>query len=147
MGRAYRLAGAIVAETSGEHYLVGQTKQPCDYRAHGFEAPPEPPGGEASTRPFARLSPAREREGAGDAKLGGTCLEIDCEGEDLARMLADRFLIARNGSVSERLWRLVVGGGDPDAELPSDAVVDARWLGAMPSAIWAVVRDTVLRCT
>ena len=136
MGRAYRLAGAIVAETGAEHYLVGNTKQPCDYRAHGFEPPVEV---DPTKRPFVRLARA------GEVKLEGTFLELDRDGEDLARTLADRFLIERNGSVSERLWRLVVGLGNPDAE-PPDGSVDARWLGAMPPAIWKVIREAVLRC-
>ena len=42
-------------------------------------------------------------------------------------------LIERNGSVSERLWRLVMRA-DPDGdEPPAEAVVDARWLGEMPA--------------
>ncbi len=137
MGRAYRLAGAIVAETGAEHYLVGNTKEPCDFRAYGFEPPVEV---DAKKRVFVRLA----RTGA--AKLDGTFLEIDREGEDLARTLAERFVIERNGSVSERLWRMVVCAGDPDADPPADPAVDARWLGAMPAGIWKVVRDSVLRC-
>jgi|HubBroStandDraft_1064217.scaffolds.fasta_scaffold1133281_1 hypothetical protein len=137
MGRAYRLAGAIVAETGDEHYLVGSTKEPCDFRAHGFESPVEI---DAKSRPFVRLPRA------GEARLAGTFLELDAEGEDLPRTLADRFLIERNGSVSERLWRLVVCLGDADADPPREAAVDARWLGAMPSSIWKLVRDSVLRC-
>jgi hypothetical protein len=137
MGRAYRLAGAIVAETGADHYLVGNTKQPCDYRAHGFEPPVEL---DATKCPFVRL--VRD----GQVKLGGAYLELDGEGEELAGTLADRFLIDRNGSVSERLWRLVVGLGDLDADPPALAAVDARWLGAMPPGIWKLVRDTVLRC-
>jgi hypothetical protein len=136
MGRAYRLAGAIVAETRGEYFLVGNTKEPCDFPAHGFELPVEI---DAMKRPFLRLSRA------GDVRLAGAFLELDQEGERLAGALADRFVIDRTGSVSERLWRLVVGSGDPDAETPSGAV-DARWLGAMPPAVWKVVRDSVLRC-
>jgi hypothetical protein len=49
-------------------------------------------------------------------------------------------VIERNGSVSERLWRLVLG--DAPAE-----VVDLRWLGQMPLQVWQVVRDTVLKCS
>jgi hypothetical protein len=139
MGRAYRLAGAVVAETGdGAYYLVGNTKQPCDWRALGFETPIEV---DASKRTFVRLARA------GEVTLAGPFLELGLEGEDLPRALADRFLIERNGSVSERLWRLVVGMGNPDADPPSgDAAVDARWLGAMPTAVWQIVRDTVLRC-
>jgi hypothetical protein len=59
------------------------------------------------------------------------------------------FVIARTGSVSERLWRLVIGERDeldgPPAAPPE--VVPARWLGELPPAIWQIVRDTVLRCT
>lgn len=137
MGRAYRLAGAIVAETAGEHYLVGNTKQPCDYVAHGFEPPVEV---DAVKRPFFRLTRA------GEVRLEGVFLELGAEGEGLARALADRFVIERNGAVSERLWRLVVGSGDPDGDLPASGPVDARWLGAMPPAVWKVVREAVLRC-
>lgn len=136
MARAYRLAGAIVAETRGEHYLVGNTKEPCDFCSFGFEPPVEI---DAKKRPFLRLARAS------DVSLGGAFLELDLEGEALARALADRFVIERTGSVSERLWRLVVGSGDPDAEAPTGAV-DARWLGTMPPAIWKIVRDSILRC-
>jgi len=137
MGTAHRLAGAIVAGSAEDHYLVGSTKQPCDFAAHGFEAPVEL---DAMKRPFVRLARA------GEVTLPGLFLELGLEGEDLARLLAARFLIERNGSVSERLWRLVAGGGDPDADLPIEGPVDARWLGAMPPGIWRIVRDTVLRC-
>lgn len=137
MGTAHRLAGAIVAASAGDHYLVGNTKQPCDFAAHGFEAPVEI---DAMKRPFVRLARA------GAVTLPGPFLELGLEGEDLARLLADRLLIERNGSVSERLWSLVAGGGDPDAGRPSEGPVDARWFGAMPVKIWRIVRDTVLRC-
>jgi hypothetical protein len=137
MGRAYRLAGAIVAETGAEHYLVGNRKQPCDFGAHGFERPVEV---DAMKRPFVRLAHA------GEVRLAGTFLVLDLEGEELALTLAERFVIERTGSVSERLWRMVVGFGDPDADPPAGATIDARWLGAMPPGIWKVVRDAVLRC-
>lgn len=136
MGRAYRLNGAIVAVSKGDYFLVGNTKSPCDLASHGFERPVEI---DAMKRPFVRLSRV------GDVKLDGAWLEIDRDGDELARTLADRFLIERNGSVSERLWRLVVGRGDPEADA-SEGAIDARWLGAMPSGVWKVVRDTVLRC-
>jgi hypothetical protein len=58
-------------------------------------------------------------------------------------------LVERNGSVSERLWRLVVHRGATDDvadDTPLPEVVDANWLGDMPMPIWAIVRDTVLRC-
>lgn len=137
MGRAYRFAGAIVAESNGQFVLVGNTKEPCDFGAHGFETPIEV---DAVKRPFVRLARTRQ------AQLAGAFLEMDLEGEAFARALADRFLIERNGSVSERLWRLVLAGGDADADLPSGGRVDARWLGAMPLAVWRIVRDSVLRC-
>jgi hypothetical protein len=137
MGTAHRLAGAIVAASAGDHYLVGNPKQPCDFAAHGFETPVEI---DAVKRPWLRLA----RVGA--VTLPGPFFELGLEGEDLARLLADRLLIERNGSVSERLWRLVAAGGDADADLPSEGPIDARWLGAIPANIWRIVRDTVLRC-
>jgi hypothetical protein len=73
-------------------------------------------------------------------------LTVDVEGEALARLLVDRFVIERNGSVSDRLWRLVT---DPTRENRAvlDGSIDARWLGEIPTEIWHMVRETVLKCT
>jgi hypothetical protein len=57
-------------------------------------------------------------------------------------------MIDRNGSVSERLRRLVYSHGLDaplhDAEAPVER--DARRLGHMPEPIWQLVRDNALRC-
>lgn len=136
MARVGRLAGAILAETDGEFFLIGNTKEPCDFNAAGFESPGEI---EALKRPYARLSARRPIE------IPPPCLTLELEGETLAATLAERLVIERNGSVSERLWRLVM---DPSGreELPEDEVVNARWLAEIPAPIWSIVRDTVLRC-
>jgi len=143
MARVGRLAGAIVAETEGGYFLVGDTKRPCDWRAAGFEPPGEL---DARARPYVALVRAADSAAPLAVPGGGPWLEIAVEGEELARRLAARFLIERNGSVSDRLWRLVLRG-DPDADDPArDAVVDARWLAEMPAPIWDIVRAQVLRC-
>jgi hypothetical protein len=167
MARVGRLAGAILAESEGHYYLVGQTKVPCDWARAGFEPPGEL---DPTRRPFVRLARlashapiapmatiASTAPGAPApaVDLGSPCLALSLEGEDLARALGARLLVERNGSVSERLWRLVVHGGvDPDDD-PSpggvgpsapDGAIDARWLGEIPQAVWQIVRDTVLRC-
>jgi hypothetical protein len=139
MARVGRLAGAILAETGGDHYLVGNPKQPCDWRAAGFEPPGEL---DARVRPAVRLA----RSGA--PVLAAPVLELDVEGEALADLLAERLVIARTGSVSERLWRLVTGEADElGRPAAPPAVIPARWLGELPPAVWQIVRDTVLRCT
>jgi hypothetical protein len=148
MARVGRLAGAILAETGGDYYLVGHPKQPCDWCAAGFDPPSEPPTDrDAQTRPVQRLA----RSGA--PALAAPVLVLEVEGDALPRLLADAFVIQRTGSVSERLWRLAIGSSvDPstddsgDGPPPPDAIA-ARWLGEMPPAIWNIVRDTVLRCT
>jgi hypothetical protein len=70
------------------------------------------------------------------------------DGEALAQLLAQRLLIVRNASVSDRLWRLILCP-DPqaDVEIPATAVIDARWLVEMPLLLWQIVRDAVLKCT
>jgi hypothetical protein len=165
MARVGRLAGAILAETGGAYYLVGNPKQPCDWRAAGFEPPGEL---DACVRPAVPLvrcpatAPAiaadRELAPAAPLVLETPVLELDVEGEALAALLAGCFVIPRTGSVSERLWRLVIGqtdetdqtdqtdeaGGDP---APPPATIAARWLGELPPTIWRIVRDSVLRCT
>lgn len=136
MARVGRLAGALLAETGGEFFLVGNTKEPCDFEAAGFESPGEI---DALERRYIRLAPWRAVE------LAAPYLRLDLEGEALAALLAERLLIERNASVSERLWRLLI---DPSGqeELPEDEAVDARWLAEIPAPIWGIVRDTVLRC-
>src|SRR5579875_998846 len=136
MGRVGRLAGAILAETGGRFFLIGNTKEPCDFEAAGFEPPAAI---DALKRPYVALTPRRPIE------ISPPCLTLDLQGESLAATLAERMLIERNGSVSERLWRLVM---DPSGqqEFPLEQPVDVRWLGEMPTPIWKIVRDTVLRC-
>lgn len=136
MARVGRLAGAIIAETRGEVYLVGNTKVPCDFAAAGFEPSPAI---DARARPYIRLSPCRAID------ITPPVLALDVEGEPLAQLLASTFVIERTGSISERLWRLVIGA-DEDGDAPAP-VVSANWLGEMPAPIWQIVRETVLRCS
>jgi hypothetical protein len=140
MARVGRLAGAILAETGGDYYLVGNPKQPCDWRAAGFE-PPVEVDERSDVRPAVRLARC------GVPVLAAPVLELDVEGEPLARLLADAFVIARTGSVSERLWRLALGQSDDSDDVDPPAAIAARWLGEMPPAVWRIVRDAVLRCT
>jgi len=136
MARVGRLAGAILAATENRFFLVGNPKGPCDFAAAGFE---DPGAIDALVHPFVELHARRTIE------ITSPALEIAIEGDRLAELLAERFLIARNGSVSDRLWRLVL---DPEAsgEDPRAAIVDARWLGEIPDPVWRIVRDGVLRC-
>jgi hypothetical protein len=136
MARVGRIAGAILAETEGQYYLVGNTKRPCDWAAAGFEAPAEI---DALKRPYLPLVARAPIE------MDGAHLSLALEGEELPRRLAECFVIRRTGSVSERLWRLVLGGTDED-DVPEVGTIDARWLGEMPLRVWQVVQDTVLRC-
>jgi hypothetical protein len=137
MAEVGRLAGAILARSEGAYYLVGNTKEPCDWAAAGFEPPAEI---DALVRPFVGLSATRA------VTIATPKLELALEGEALAQRMAGAFVIERTGSVSERLWRLVIGESD-EHECAPDAVIAADWLAQMPSTVWAIVRDTVLRCS
>ena len=139
MARAGRLAGAIIVETEGNYFLVGNTKMPCDWTTAGFVSP-----GQLDTvkNPFVRLTPTRPID---FASFPSPHILVTTEGEACAATLAQRFLIERNGSVSDRLWRLVVQPEGEDAPLPLPQV-EARWLTEMPEPIWNIVRETVLRC-
>lgn len=140
MARVARLAGALLAETRRSYYLVGNTKRPCDFAARGF-VPPD--SIDAVARPYTALTALNE------IALEPPWLAIDVEGEALPKLLSECFLITRNGSVSDRLWRLVAGlrDEDDDGEQTPVTAIDARWLAGMPKPIWDVVRDCVLRCT
>jgi hypothetical protein len=135
MATVARLAGALLAETQGQYYLVGNTKEPCDWQAAGFAAPARI---DALAEPFQPLTPL------GAVQLAGVRLRLPVEGEALPRLLAERLVIKRNGSVSERLWNLIVAAGQ---DRPSaNGTVDVRWLGELPPQIWNIVQDTLLRC-
>jgi hypothetical protein len=143
MARVARLAGAVLVESDDRqrYFLVGNTKRPCDWGAEGFAAPAEI---DALKRPWIALA----RNG-NPLQLQPPLLTLTADGPAAAALLAQRFLIERNGAVSDRLWRLVLrpdAGADADAPPAAAAVVDARWFEAMPAAIWQIVRDTVLRC-
>jgi len=147
MARVGRLAGALLAETAGAYYLIGNPKVPCDWRASGFEPPGEL---DATVRPVVRLvlcgDPAPASPAPPRPALGVPQLVLEIEGEALPRLLTEVFVIPRTGSVSERLWRLVIGESDEDDRPPPD-IIPARWLGELPPTIWQIVRDTVLRCS
>jgi hypothetical protein len=136
MARVGRLAGAILVHTGGDYFLVGNTKEPCDFVATGFDHPGE---FDIAKRRYIKLKPRRAVE------VREPYLELELEGEPLAEALGERLLIDRNGSVSERLWRLLFDPSDED-EAPADGIVNARWLTEMPVVLWTIVRDTVLRC-
>ncbi len=131
MARVGRLAGSLLVQSQGQFWLVGDLKEPCDFAAAGFERPPVLPGRE--TR-FVMLTPLRP------VFWSGPTVAVDVEGEALASLLYERLVIERNGSVSDRLWRLVVGG-DERGE------TDGRWLGLLPDCVWRVVRESVLKCS
>lgn len=136
MARVGRLAGAILAETNGRWFLVGNPKEPCDFEAAGFVSPGTI---DAIARPYVALEPRDAVD------LEAPWLELPLEGEALAERIADRMLIRRNASVSERLWMLVIGADEETGAAPASPV-DAEWLVRMPGRVWEVVRDSVLRC-
>jgi hypothetical protein len=137
MSRVGRLSGAILVETGGRYFLVGTLKRPCDFPAAGFETPPVEMDPVAGT--YLRL------DRSGPLRVPGPWLELALEGEALVQAIGARLLIERNGSVSDRLWRLILSP-DPDAEVDPAAVIDARWLAEMPAHLWRIVREAVLKC-
>jgi hypothetical protein len=140
MARVGRLAGGLLLETtlagSPAWFLVGDTKVPCDWLAAGFDPPRQR---DVVRERFIQL------EVRGTPTLLGTTLAVAFEGIEAAQALAERLTVSRNGSVSERLWHLILG--EDEIEQPSGRTVDCAWLCEMPSAVWDVVREAVLKCT
>lgn len=134
MAKVGRFCGAVLIESSGAFYIVGDLKTPADYGAAGFVDPGE-------------LSPVENRfvrlEVSGAPKMKPPYFECRLEGEELARTLFHRLVIKRNGSVSERLWRLIFEA----EENAGQDVIDAAWLTEMPDEIWEIVQQQVLRCS
>ena len=136
MSRIARLSGALLALTEGRYYLIGNLKRPCDFAAHGFE----PPSAEIDALRAAFIT----LHAIGEVTLREPVLELPLEGPVLPALLAERLLIERNASVSDRLWRLILGDSD---ETPVESgVIEARWFAEMPARVWSCVRESVLRC-
>ena len=140
MARIGRLSGGLLVETvvdgQAAWFLVGDTKAPCDWAAAGFEKPAER---DVVRERFVRLVPR------GAPVIGGTALSVALEGEPLAKALGERLTVARNGSVSERLWALILG--EDEIESPTCRLIPSAWLCEMPLYVLEVVRDAVLKCT
>lgn len=133
-----RLGGALLAVTEGRYFLVGDLKEPVDFARCGFERPRER---DIKAEPGIEL----RLTGAPHEALP-PLLKYDVEGEALVAKLAAQFIIKRNSSVSDRLWRLVLDTS-PLLQGGGREVSDARWLGATPDEVWDIVRDAVLRCS
>ncbi len=136
MAKVSRLGGAILAITGNDYFLIGDLKEPLDFVKAGFVTPPVISGKDT---PYVRLTRAAD----GALQVSGEFLTMELEGEDLAKKLVSLFVIHRNGSISERLWRLVT---ESSKSSDRDTGIAARWLGETPDEIWEAVRDSVLRC-
>jgi hypothetical protein len=115
--------------------MIGDIKIPCDFPAAGIRPPAER---NVLVQPYVAL----DVPGIFHWEEGPR-LSCSLEGEALAQRLVDVFLILRNGSVSERLWRMVLSYSKP----VEPQLYDAQWLMQMPIGIWDIVRDQVLRCS
>lgn len=147
MALVSRLAGAILVEGAGRVFLVGDTKRPCDWAAEGFQAPADV---NPLLQPLLELRGSADREQAPGEKRGpshkGPFLLIATEDvEALCLVLHERLLIERNASVSERLWNLILDGlEDEDADFTQPVAID--WLLSIPSPVWTIVRESLLKC-
>jgi len=135
MSSIFRLAGAMIAQCGQRYYLVGDQKEPLDFPAHGFEPVPDR---NVTQQNFVEL------QVSGPVISEGPLLEMNLSDEELAKKLSYFFLIRRNGSVSERLWDMVIQCSKPS--LIQAGHVDGQWLADMPEEVWDIVRDSVLRC-
>ncbi len=135
MAHIGRLAGAILAQSEDRFYLIGDCKVPCDFEAEGFMPPPA--DRQVLQQPYIALEALR----AHSPKTPGLICEL--EGERLAQKLVDSFLIFRNGSVSERLWRYVMS----QSREKEAGLYDVNWLMQIPHGVWDMVRDQILRCS
>lgn len=132
-----RLAGTFLVRGEGRFAIVGQPKSPCDWAAHGFERPV------AIDAPGARRA---ELVCHAEPTLPGPRLRIGRSFDAALDALESKMLVARNGSASERLFTMVLDVDDPD-DVEPDHEVDATWLVDIPERAFAVIRDSVLRCT
>ena len=133
MSKVGRFHGALLAESDGVFYMIGDLKEPADYVRAGFVDPGE---WQPLQSQFVSLNVARA------PVIAPPYFTSILEGDELARKLFHRLVIKRNGSVSERLWNLIFDA----REYEGRKVIDADWLLQMPDEIWEIVQEQVLRC-
>lgn len=133
MTKIGRLAGAILVDSEEGYFLVGDFKEPCDFKSHGFD---DPGVIDAMTNPYIRLTTDASHQ------LKGPLFVTDLKGEQTAKILSERFLIERNASVSNRLWNIVIDAEENrgKSEVNIDSVLK------LPKEIWDIVREGVLKC-
>lgn len=146
MALVSRLAGAVLVEDRERIFLVGDLKRPCDWKAAGFE-PPEIV--DPLEFRFLELFSSEGRQQLAGLERGPShrspWLEILAHGEcceQLCDELFKRLLIERNGSVSERIWNLILDNLDEEEKQP--LLVD--WVLTTPFGIWSILRESLLRC-
>jgi hypothetical protein len=135
MAQVARMDGALLAHTGSHYYLVGNFKRPCDYHAHGFEPPPQTV--DAGARPYIELKRIHAA-----VRLETPNIVVPLEGEALPKLLAARLLNA-DGSVSDQLWRLILGESDASPRVPETQ--DAHWFVETPERVWNIVREAAQR--
>ncbi len=119
--RVGRYAGSIVIDDGARQILVGNPKEPCAVT-------------DTLEPPFVRALDER-------VALSGCVLAVEHGDADaLARLISDKLVITRNGSVSERLWRVVTNQA-------ASGELRAQWLVEIPPAVWNIVRDAMLKCS
>lgn len=143
MGQVGRLAGAVLARSGERWFLVGEPKVPLDLAAHGFREVGRLAHGGHEIIELAREGPAAgepaRAPAPGGAEAPALPLTMPLEGEALARRLHDIFVITRNNSVSERLFRFLDAAqrGSPDL----------TWLALAPPEAIALMREGLLKCS
>lgn len=132
MTKMGRFHGAILVETLGEYFLVGDLKEPADFAAAGFAEPDE-------------ISPLENKyiplHINGKIEIAAPEFVCGQSGSELLESIFHRLVIKRNGSVSMRLWNLLLDTDKSDSNIP-----DISWLFSMPDEIWEIVQDQILRC-
>ena len=141
MALVSRLGGSLLVKSSSRYFIVGELKRPVDWSAEGYQPPAHLSAGQeddCQRLPWFEVSgcPAPGHEVC--ISLGGAH-----DSHTLCDELHKRLTIRRNGSVSERLWDLVMDHSRSTAE----GHIDGTWLVDTPMAVWDMVRESMLRCS
>ncbi|GIX43487.1 MAG: hypothetical protein KatS3mg129_3220 [Leptospiraceae bacterium] len=132
MFELFRLAGAILLKHNHTFYLIGNLKEPCNFNEYGFKDTEVDP----LKNPYITLNIIDETK-ISLFKEPTFIIETNLSIEEVAKQLANKLLIKRNGSVSERLWNLIKDNQKNQ---------NITWLIEIPNEIWEIVRENVLKC-
>jgi precorrin-3B C17-methyltransferase len=131
-----RLGGALLVNIREKYFLVGEFKEPCLLNDHGFK--------EIEQKNETHVYNIELLDKIKNPEIEYSFISAELK-ENLLLDLSLKWIIKRNGSVSERLTGLIKDHSS-SVIYKKKKYIDITWLAQMPTSVWGIVRENILKC-